>query len=110
VSSWSLGFFGRPLIEAKDQSDPGPDRSANRFAERWSYVGGSSQRRLPFLLASSGRLICSFTTAYTASATRVFEIDRAGASLRPGGAVVVDDIDVNEGSVRSATPFPAFRP
>ena len=64
---------------------------------RWSYIRGSSRRRLPGLLASLGQIDLflhdSIHTEYNTS----FELDQAWSVLRPGGVVVVDDIDLNWG-------------
>src|SRR5207253_10228310 len=44
----------------------------DRYSDRWSYVRGSSRRRpLPSCFLALARLICSFTTASTVSATFV---------------------------------------
>jgi len=64
---------------------------------RWSYIRGSSRRRLPGLLASLGQIdIFVHDSIHTEYNTR-FELDRCWAALRPGGVVVADDIDLNWG-------------
>jgi len=64
---------------------------------RWSYIRGTSKRRLAGLLAEL-RQIDLFIHDSLHSADNVrFEVDRAWEALRPGGAVVVDDIDANWG-------------
>jgi methyltransferase family protein len=62
---------------------------------RWSYIKGSSQRRLPQLLKEIGEIdLFIHDSAHTEDNVR-FELDRAWARLKPGGAVIVDDIDYN---------------
>jgi Methyltransferase domain len=75
---------------------------AGRYDYRWSYIRGSSSRRLPGLLSQLG-LIDLFIHDSLHSAHNVrFEMEQAWAALRPGGVIVVDDIDVNR-SFRSFT-------
>jgi hypothetical protein len=64
---------------------------------RWSYVRGSSKRRLPSLLAELGQIDLFIHDSLHSEDNVRFEVDRAWAALRPGGAVVVDDIDANWG-------------
>jgi hypothetical protein len=77
---------------------------------RWSYVKGSSRRRLPQLLAEIGQIdLFIHDSAHTEDNVR-FELDRAWASLKPGGAVMVDDIDYNWGfyTFRQTNPHHQF--
>jgi hypothetical protein len=68
--------------------DDGPRR-------RWSYIKGSSRRRLPRLLEEIGHIdLFIHDSAHTEDNMR-FELDRAWASLNPGGAIIADDIDYN---------------
>jgi hypothetical protein len=65
--------------------------------DRWSYILGSSRRRLPILLAQLGQIDLFIHDSLHSERNVRFEVDRAWAVLRPGGAIVVDDIDVNRG-------------
>jgi Methyltransferase domain len=79
--------------------------SAN-LKHRWNYVRGSSRRRLPGLL---GRLkqVDMFVHDSRHSERNVrFELDQVWAALRPGGVVVVDDIDMNWGFHSFMQTFP----
>jgi Methyltransferase domain len=62
---------------------------------RWSYVAGSSRRRLPGVLRKLPPIDFFVHDSLHSERNLAFELDLAWASLRPGGAVVVDDIDVN---------------
>jgi hypothetical protein len=65
--------------------------------EHWTYVAGSSRRRLIPLLKRVGIIdLFIHDSAHTASNV-LFELSHAWAALRPGGAIVVDDIDANWG-------------
>jgi hypothetical protein len=68
-----------------------------RFRHRWTYIHGSSRRRLPGLLSQLGQIDLFIHDSLHSEHNVRFEVDRAWATLRPGGAVVVDDIDANRG-------------
>jgi hypothetical protein len=62
---------------------------------RWSYIKGSSRRRLPQMLKQIGEIdLFIHDSAHTEDNVR-FELAQAWARLKRGGAVVVDDIDYN---------------
>ncbi len=64
---------------------------------RWTYISGSSRRRLPPLLQRLGRIdLFIHDSMHTEDNVR-FELDRAWAAMSAGGALVVDDIDLNWG-------------
>ncbi|MGA8274105.1 MAG: class I SAM-dependent methyltransferase [Candidatus Sulfotelmatobacter sp.] len=65
--------------------------------DRWSYIRGSSRLHLPKLLAKVGELDLFIHDSLHSERNVRFELDRAWTVLRPGGALVVDDIDVNWG-------------
>jgi hypothetical protein len=67
------------------------------FASRWSYLRGPSRRRLPELLAWLGQMDLFIHDSLHSERNVRFELDHAWAALRPGGTVVVDDIDANWG-------------
>jgi len=69
----------------------------NGFHDRWSYIRGSSRRRLPGLLSRLGQIDLFVHDSRHTEHNVLFELDRAWAALRPGGALVVDDIDLNWG-------------
>jgi Methyltransferase domain len=64
---------------------------------RWSYLKGSSRRRLPGLLAYLGQIDLFIHDSLHSERNLRFELDRAWQALRPGGALVIDDIDANWG-------------
>jgi len=66
-----------------------------RCRRRWSYIQGSSRRRLPRLLASLESIdLFLHDSIHTEYNTR-FELEQAWSVLRPGGVLVADDIDLN---------------
>jgi len=80
--------------ELNDQVGVAVNASCRR---RWSYIHGSSRRRLPRLLTSLESIdLFVHDSIHTEYNTR-FELEQAWRVLRPGGALVVDDIDLNNG-------------
>jgi len=81
---------------------------AGRRHDRWSYIKGSSRRRLPALLSELGQIDLFIHDSLHTERTVRFEVDRAWAVLKPGGAVVIDDIDVNWGFRSFVKAFPNY--
>jgi hypothetical protein len=76
---------------------------------RWSYIVGSSRRRLPDLLSQLGPIDLFIHDSLHSEHNVRFEVDRAWAALRPGGAIVVDDIDTNRGFCSFTKAFSGHR-
>lgn len=64
---------------------------------RWTYVRGSSRRRLGGLLARTGEIDLFVHDSRHSERNLLFELEHAWRALRPGGVVVVDDVDLNCG-------------
>lgn len=64
---------------------------------RWTYVRGSSRHRLPRLLADREQIDLFIHDSKHTRRNLLFELDRAWTSLRSGGVVLADDIDLNCG-------------
>jgi hypothetical protein len=62
---------------------------------RWTYVRGSTRRRLPPLLADLGRIDVFIHDSLHTAETMMFEFRCAWPRLRPGGVLISDDIDDN---------------
>jgi hypothetical protein len=69
----------------------------NGYADRWSLIKGSSRRQLTPLLSRLGIIDLFVHDSLHSERNLRFELDRAWAALRPGGAIVVDDVDANWG-------------
>jgi Methyltransferase domain len=69
------------------------DRAALR--SRWSYIAGTSRRRLPALLSQLRRVDLFIHDSLHSARNVAFEMDLAWKYLSPGGVIVVDDIDIN---------------
>ena len=90
---WSIDL---PPIERVWQQQVGM-AVGNRYAGRWSYIKGSSRRRLPVLLARLGQIDVFIHDSLHSERNVRFELDRAWEVLKPGGALIVDDVDANWG-------------
>jgi len=64
---------------------------------RWSYIKGTSKRHLPGIISQLSQIDIFIHDSLHSEENVRYEIDRAFAALRPGGAIVVDDIDANWG-------------
>ncbi len=69
----------------------------DRYAGRWTYIEGSSRRRLPGMLSQLGQIDLFIHDSMHSERNVRFELDQAWAALKPGGAIVVDDVDANWG-------------
>lgn len=77
-----------------------------RHLERWSYIEGSSRRRLRALLSKLGQIDMFVHDSLHSERNVRFELDQAWKILRPGGAAVVDDVDANDGFHSFVESFP----
>jgi predicted O-methyltransferase YrrM len=66
-----------------------------RLRKRWTYIEGSSRRRLPKLLSQLSEIDLFIHDSMHTDDNVRFEMDLAWKALRPGGAIVVDDIDLH---------------
>jgi hypothetical protein len=66
-----------------------------RFRDRGAYIAGSSKRCLPRLLSELGQIDLFIHDSLHSEQNVSFEMETAWAALRPGGAIIVDDIDAN---------------
>jgi hypothetical protein len=92
---WSIDL--PPPLHAGLHAQIGAAVGDGLLRHRWSYIKGSSRRRLPQLLKEIGEIdLFIHDSRHTQDNVR-FELDRAWAKLKPGGAVMADDIDYNWG-------------
>lgn len=66
-----------------------------RARQRWTYVAGTSRRRLPRLLDALGTIDLFVHDSLHTSRNLRFELERAWSALRGGGAIVADDVERN---------------
>jgi methyltransferase family protein len=102
---WSIDL---PPIERFWQSQVGV-AVGGRYGHRWSYLKGSSRLRLPKLLSRLGQIDLFIHDSMHSERNVRFELDRAWAALKTGGALVVDDIDANWGFRSFTETFSGYR-
>jgi predicted O-methyltransferase YrrM len=78
-------------------------------ADRWTFIRGSSRRRLPKLLSDLGQIDMFIHDSLHSEQNVLFELDRSGRYLAPNGVIVVDDIDAN-GGFQSFTEESSIQP
>jgi hypothetical protein len=78
-------------------------------ADRWSYIEGSSRRRLPKLLSRLGQIDLFVHDSLHSERNVRFELDRAWVASGPNAAIVVDDVDANWGFQSFTQAFPGQR-
>jgi hypothetical protein len=76
---------------------------------RWSYVKGSSRRRLPALLTELGVVDLFVHDSRHSERNLLYELERARAAVRPGGLLAADDVDLNCGLHRYVSRHPDDR-
>lgn len=90
---WSIDL---PPVDRVSQAQVGM-AVGGRFAERWTLIRGSSRLRLPGLLKAIGQVDLFVHDSLHSERNVRFELDLVWPALKPGGVVVVDDVDVNYG-------------
>jgi len=65
--------------------------------DRWTYVRGSSRRRLEKLLAQLGEIDLFIHDSRHSERNLLFELHHAWDAMKPGGVLVADDVDLNCG-------------
>jgi hypothetical protein len=90
---WSIDW---PPTNPKTRQEVGiAVRQPGVRQERWHYIAGTSRRRLPPLLRQLGRVDLFIHDSMHTNRNVMFELETAWDYLRPGGVMVVDDIDAN---------------
>jgi hypothetical protein len=91
---WSVDLppLGRPELRGQiGVAVPGELRS------RWSYVEGSSRRRLPGLLDELDQVDLFVHDSRHSKRNLLYELELARTAVRSGGFLVADDVDLNCG-------------
>jgi hypothetical protein len=90
---WSIDL---PPLERALHGEIGVAVGTGR-AKRWTLIRGSSRRMLPKLLSNLGQIDMFIHDSLHTAYNMRFELNGAWRCLAPQGAVVVDDVDANEG-------------
>jgi predicted O-methyltransferase YrrM len=89
---WSIDLPPQTDSEVHDQIGVVVDDDQ---AEAWTYIRGSSRRRLRPLLQRTGMIDLFIHDSWHSEYNILFELQTVWPRIRPGGAMVVDDIDLN---------------
>lgn len=102
---WSIDLphpFEKNLHAQTGAAVPGSHR------RRWSYIEGSSRRRLPALLRSLAQVdLFIHDSLHTARNTR-FEMEQTLNALASGGIMIIDDISTHQAFANFARDFPSL--
>jgi hypothetical protein len=103
LCSIDLPHLFRPELHAQTAVAVPPEHR-----QRWTYLRGSSRRRLPALLDELGEAgVFVHDSLHTARNVR-FELVRAAEALPPGGLILVDDISTHQAFEEFALARPEF--
>jgi hypothetical protein len=64
---------------------------------RWTYLEGSSKKRLPPLVAEVGHIEVFIHDSLHTAENTLFEMEQAASAMPAGGVMLVDDIDSHVG-------------
>jgi hypothetical protein len=102
---WSIDLphpFEKDLHAQTGAAVPGSHR------RRWSYVEGSSRRRLPALLRSLAQVDLFIHDSLHTARNMRFEMEQTLNALAPGGIMIVDDISPHQAFANFAQDFPSL--
>jgi predicted O-methyltransferase YrrM len=88
---WSIDIPPADVFVAGESGAAVPDH----LRSSWTYVRGDSKRKLPPLLETLGKIDLFLHDSLHYYPTMTFEFEQAWAHLRPGGALVSDDMRFN---------------
>ena len=91
---WSIDL---PALTASERRAEVGVAVPDRLRQRWAYLEGASRRRLPRLLRELGQIELFCHDSLHSTRNVRWELTTAWRALRPGGMVVVDDVDFNWG-------------
>jgi predicted O-methyltransferase YrrM len=89
---WSIDL---PPVDPETRQEVGIAVDKAALRDRWAYIAGTSRRRLPPLLSQLRRVDLFIHDSMHSARNVAFEMNLAWRYLRPGGVIVVDDIDAN---------------
>jgi predicted O-methyltransferase YrrM len=89
---WSIDLPPQTISQVHSQIGVAVDDS---MTDGWTYIRGSSRRHLRPLLQGTGMIDLFVHDSWHSEYNMLFEMHAAWPRIRPGGAMVVDDIDLN---------------
>jgi hypothetical protein len=77
-----------------------------RLYERWTLLHGSSRRRLPDLVGDLREIDLFLHDSMHTTRNLRFELEQVWPALRPGGVVLIDDVEKNVATGRFLKAHP----
>jgi cephalosporin hydroxylase len=102
---WSIDL---PPVNPESREEVGIAVDGAALRNRWSYIRGTSRRKLPALLSQLRRVDLFIHDSMHSARNVTFEMDLAWKYLSPGGVMVVDDIDINPSFKAFADRHPEY--
>jgi hypothetical protein len=100
---WSIDL---PPYDPHTRKQVGVAVDQEHLHYRWNYIAGTSRRRLPALLAQLRRVDLFIHDSMHSAHNMTFELELAWRHLRPGGVMIVDDIDASPAFARFLSAHP----
>jgi len=76
---------------------------------RWTYVAGSSQQRLPAVVAGIDKVQVFIHDSLHTAKNTLFEMEQVAAKMAPGGVMLIDDIKAHNGFATFAERHPGYQ-
>jgi hypothetical protein len=76
---------------------------------RWTYLEGTSKRRLPALTAEVGTVELFIHDSLHTAENTLFEMEQAASIMRPGGSMLIDDIRGHDAFAVFSRRHPEFK-
>jgi hypothetical protein len=80
-----------------------------QLRSRWTYVEGSSRRRLPAVLRTVGQVDVFVHDSLHTARNTLYEMSQAFQVLAPGGVMIIDDISTHQGFASFVKRTPGTR-
>jgi hypothetical protein len=77
--------------------------------DRWSYLEGTSRKRLPPLVRQVGHFGLFIHDSLHTARNTLFEMEQAARALGPGGVMVIDDINAHNGFATFIRRHPEYQ-
>jgi len=105
---WSID---KPPFNPETRKEVGCAVDDARLRQRWTYIAGTSRRRLRPLLQELRHVDLFIHDSLHSTRNVLFELETVWPYLNQGGVMVVDDIDLNSGFAAFAaahSTYPSF--
>ena len=102
---WSID---KPPYNPQTRNEVGCALDNAQLRQRWTYIAGTSRRRLPALLKELQHVDLFIHDSLHSKRNVLFELETVWPYLALGGVMVVDDIDLNGGFAAFIAAHPGY--